>query len=190
MNRTLRSLTAAALTAISVCLTCSSPGWAGMLERSYPDPSAGPYYMESDNTIDEPGPGSGWAFGMLTTCSVPHLASAYYWSSRPAQYPATTFNLTATTYDYFQDTGGSPTIARFSYTGWTPAQPGDSYQAYLPAYGDDGVRGDPTYETVPKNWSQAYCGQDMTDTVYQVGLDLTSYNYFYCTECGEGCPPP
>ena len=190
MNRRLPTLAAATLAALAVSLAWIPSGWAQMAYMNYPDPSAGPYYMEVDSTINDPGSGSGWAFGLTTTCSVPHLASVYYEASRPSQYPATTFNLSATTYDYFEDTGRSPTIAQFSYTGWTPSGSFDSYQAYLPAYGDDGVRGDPTYETVPKNWSQAYCGQDMLDTVYQADLGLTNYGYFYCTECGDGCPPP
>jgi len=191
MNRGPRVLALAALTAAAASFISS---WAGAdpvtVTRSYPDTTAGPYYMEITTNLLDPAAGSGWAFGMLTTCSVPHVASVYFWASANPGYPPTVYSGDGTTSDYFEDTGGSPTIAQDSFVGWSPPASGDAIQTYLPTPGDDGVRGDPTYVTVPKNWSQAYAGQDLTDTDYQVGIGITALNYFYCTECGDGCPPP
>src|SRR5687768_5156606 len=69
------------LAVVSLLFATAPQSDAAIRSKYYPNGYYGPYYMSITTRMLNPGSGSQWAYGMLNTCTVPHLGLNTWYGS-------------------------------------------------------------------------------------------------------------
>jgi len=152
----------------------------------------GEWYIETQAAINEPGPGSGFAYGgnIIAQCYVDHQSRHYFyvytdpWSAQH-EY---TWNASFQAYPTSGGGQGSVAIGYSDDYGWYPYLPSDSLSPYIPSDSPAPLTvaapgGYWTSDAYSKLVDNAPAGQEAGGAVQ---ADHT--HNWYCSECGQGCP--